>query len=310
MTFQKIFSKPGNEKITKKFLSAILDRPIDEIDLDCNKRQLDGGIDEKVGRLDLRAKTKTGEDFNCELQIIPYNYMGQRMLYYWSKNYSSKLKTGNNYNEMTKTSSILIANFELKEFSNIDKYHKIFRICEDSNLNTLLTSDFEIHILEIPKMLKSNPDFKKDKAALWLKFLVDPDCKEVVDMFMTDEELKLAWEELDKLRGNPENEREIYLREKYLNDEVSFRDAAREEGLEEGREQGLEEGREQGLEEGREQGLEQGLKKGIKKGNTEGRKKEKYYICIKLLGKGMNIAEISEITELSEKEIEKIATKI
>ena len=36
---------------------------------------------------------KSGEDINLELQIGPYSYMEKRMMFYWSKIYSGKLKS-------------------------------------------------------------------------------------------------------------------------------------------------------------------------------------------------------------------------
>ena len=175
LVFQRIFGKPGNEKITERLLSLILEKDILGIDLDINKRLLDGAESDKVGRLDIRAKLKTGEDFNIELQMSPYEYMPERMVYYWSKLYSGKLKRGTNYEKLTPTTSILITNYNLDELSSINKYHTIWNLREKDYHQVVLTNDIEFHILEIPKMLKENPDFKKDELATWLKFLIEPD---------------------------------------------------------------------------------------------------------------------------------------
>lgn len=80
----------------------------------------------------------------------------------------------------------------------------------------------------------------------------------------------------------------------------------RKEGLEEGRREGLEEGRKVGLEEGRKEGLEEGEKEGKKEGIVLGQKQKAIEIALKLRQKGAKIVEISEITGLSEQEINEL----
>ena len=71
-------------------LSLILNKEIHNIDLDVNKRMLGNRPDSKTGRLDIRAKFNNGEDCNIELQVLPYNYMPERMLNYWAIMYGTK----------------------------------------------------------------------------------------------------------------------------------------------------------------------------------------------------------------------------
>jgi predicted transposase/invertase (TIGR01784 family) len=84
LVFQELFGKQKNSKITSHFLSLILNKEIHNIDLDANKRMLGNRPDSKTGRLDLRAKFNNGEDCNIELQVVPYEYMPERMLEYWA----------------------------------------------------------------------------------------------------------------------------------------------------------------------------------------------------------------------------------
>ena len=84
LVFQKLFGKPKNSNITSHFLSLILKKEIHNIDLDVNKRMLRNRPNSKTGRLDIRAKFNNGEDCNIELQVLPLDYMPERMLEYWS----------------------------------------------------------------------------------------------------------------------------------------------------------------------------------------------------------------------------------
>ena len=65
-----------------------------------------------------------------------------------------------------------------------------------------LDDTLEIHIIELPKLikqLKQNEGIKKDKAALWSLFILNPE--NVGDEYMDEnEDLKPAKEELDKLK--------------------------------------------------------------------------------------------------------------
>jgi len=71
---------------------------------------------------------------------------------------------------------------------------------------------------------------------------------------ITHRPVQQAMEQLKGLSADDEMRRLAFVRERALHDEVSFTNAAREEGRALGREEGREEGLEQGLEKGREEG--------------------------------------------------------
>ena len=85
----------------------------------------------------------------------------------------------------------------------------------------------------------------------------------------------------------------------------------REEGLKEGIIVGREKGRAEGLEEGRKEGRTEGREEGIivgrEKGRAEGREEGKTEACLanarKMKQKGYLLADIAEITGLTEEEI-------
>ena len=108
LVFQELFGKQKNKEITRHLLSLILERKITNIDLDVNKRMLGNSENSKTGRLDIRAKFNDGEECNIELQIVPYKFMSARMLEYWSVMYANKITSGNDYDVLKPTISILI----------------------------------------------------------------------------------------------------------------------------------------------------------------------------------------------------------
>ena len=122
LVFQKIFGTQKNKLITSHFLSLILEKEIFNLDLDANKRLLKNRKDSKTCRLDIRAKFNNGEDCNIELQVAPYPYMAERMLEYWAGMYDQKISSGQGYEVLKPSFSILITNFELKRLKNIQDY--------------------------------------------------------------------------------------------------------------------------------------------------------------------------------------------
>ncbi len=137
-----------------------------------------------------------------------------------------------------------------------------------------MTKDIEINILELKKLeeqlkIEHIHSEKEKKLLTWLKFLTNPDSMEDSDM-KDVREVKMAKEELDKLRQNEREERLAELREKHIMDSHAIE--------------------------------KYGYNNGYNIGLEEGRKE----IAKKLLNKNISIKEIIEITGLTKEELENI----
>ena len=130
IVFQALFGEVGSEKITKKFLEAILERKIEEVDLSQNIVLRRENIEDKMGVLDVLAKINNNEYCNIEMQLVGKEKLLERMLYYWAKVYTKNMKSGNNYNKLKKTIEVLIANFEIEELKELE-YHSKWKIIEE-----------------------------------------------------------------------------------------------------------------------------------------------------------------------------------
>ena len=75
---------------------------------------------DKVGRLDLKAKLKNGTICQIEMKMQDKGNTIQRILYYWAKTYSKQLKVGEFYKDLQKTIGIIITNYRLKELQEIE----------------------------------------------------------------------------------------------------------------------------------------------------------------------------------------------
>ena len=77
--FQTLFGEIGNERITKKFLEAILEREIKEIDLSRNIVLRRENLEDKMGVLDVLAKINDQEYCNIEMQMIERDKLIERI---------------------------------------------------------------------------------------------------------------------------------------------------------------------------------------------------------------------------------------
>lgn len=276
LVFQELFGKQKNKDITAHLLSLILKREIKNIDLDVNKRMLGNRENSKTGRLDIRAKFNDGEDCNIELQVEPYPYMDKRMLEYWGSMYDAKINSGDSYEVLKPTISILITDYKITNLKHISKYHTVWNLREKDFTDTILTNDIEMHILEIPKI--NDNEMLKDELVQWLRFIKEPENKGVEKFMEENKYLKQARKELEHLSGDPDFKRLLESRAGFLRDVDAKMYVAREEGKEEGREEGKE----------------------------EGKKENQLEIAKKMKEENMDIEQISRITNLTREEIEEL----
>ena len=141
-----------------------------------------------------------------------------------------------------------------------------------------------MHILEIPKL--TNVDIQKEELAQWLKFIDNPDSKEVENFMSENKFLKQAKEELAYLSGDENFKFLVEDRTRFLMDQAAREQKSFSDGKAEGKAEGLAEGKAKGL--------------------SEGEKKKQLEIAKKMKSKNIPIDEIIELTELSKDEIEKL----
>ena len=248
--------------------------------------------DDKVGILDLKVRLDEKVVCNVEMQVIKYANIEKRILYYWSKLYAGEIHEGQDYNKLNKTILILIADFELDNLKDIPKSHTKWEIKEEEFSKKVLTEMLELHIIELPKLIKAldNEQIdKNDKLQIWAKFLLYPEKVGEEDM-KENEDIKEAKNELSKIQQD-ERERELArLRMKHIMDEKAIKQYANEVGKEEGRREGLKEGK----------------KEGIKEGIKEGRLQKQLEIAKKMLDSKIKLEEIIKFTGLTREELEKI----
>ena len=259
IVFKRIFGTKGNEGILKDFLEAILDIEIEYLELDLNTELLPDFLDGKKSRVDVRTRLSDGTEVNIEMQVDTVKYNDKRCLQHWSKIYTNTIKKGEDYSKLRKTICIWILDGEIyKEFEDIDSKWQIANL--KYGLDTYF-KDLEIHIIELKKLRKS-AKLKESKKNFWLWF-IDHTNEELVNMStVSNERIREAREQLDKIQSDPELMERIRLEEAYEMD--------------------------------------------VAMSINQAKKEEKIETAKKMLEKGLEIEMISEITGLTQKEIEEL----
>ena len=233
--FHRIFGHVGNEEITKGLIGAIIEQDIQNIKLEETQITEQNIKDDKIGVLDIKVRLDNDIVCDIEMQVAKNDNIEKRIMFYWSKLYSSEIHSGEDYDVLHKTIVILIADFELDNLQIIPKYHTKWQIREEEYRKIILTNMLQINIIELPKLkkqLKENEGIKKDKVALWSMFILNPE-NVGEDIMEENQDIKKAKEELEKIKQNETDKRLAELRMKYILDQNSIRSSGFREGKKE-----------------------------------------------------------------------------
>ena len=277
VVFQALFGEVGNERITKEFLEAILEKKIKEVDLSGNIVLRRENIEDKMGVLDVLAKINDNEYVNIEMQVADKDNLLERILYYWARVYTRNIKKSEDYIELKKTIEILIVDFEIKKLKELE-YHSKWKIIEEKNRKLILTDDLEIHIIETDKIKKLSEKEKDKELVKWIYFLEEPNGERVKEYMKTDKGIKEAKGKLEVMSEDERMQILADLRLKAIMDEKAIKRLGYKEGKSEGKIEG----------------------------KIEGKKEKTIEIAKKMKERDIDIITIKEITGLTEEEIEKL----
>lgn len=286
--FKKLFGSEENKDCLISLINSIVseaDRIVDIVLLNpYNEKEY---REDKLSVLDIKARDERGQYYNVEMQITDEVHYNQRALYYWSKLYTSQLKAGGIYQNLKKTISINVLNFNY--FDNEDGYHHVFHLLHTKSHKRYF-EDLELHFIELERFER---ELFPVKTALdrWLKFLTKAQeygKNHIPPELGKDPAVEKAIIALDHLYMD-DVERMLYEGQlKWLMDQASRVEQVRIESLEEGIAQGI----------------EKGLAQGIEKGRAEGYVERSKAVARSLLKTGMPVREVAQHTGLTIGELE------
>ena len=272
------FTDKGGEKVLLDFINAVMIsanmKTFKSVEI-LNPFNLKKNYSDKETIVDVKCITKNGTVVIIEVQLSGNSRFPERILYYWSTNYSKLLNKGEGYEDLTPVISINLLNFNLnKKDSNVHSCYMIY----DTKNKRLLTDHLQIHIIELKKFKFKDKSLTKD-LNYWLGFFTTKNMEEYMSEIVKE---KPIMEEAHKRYNNfirsrlmmsEYEKKEIYQYDK----QIMLKDERRE-----------------------------GIKEGIKKGKLEGIKERNYSIAKNLKKAGSDIKFISEITGLTIDEIKKL----
>ena len=230
--FKSIFAK--NSDITLSLINSVFEFQGSALisDIEFIDRNLDAEEDDgKESRLDLLGRSPDGTVINLEIQVAKQKYMGRRSLYYWSRLYND-LKSGEDYTELKRTVAINILDFNLFDKKKYPAYHSCFGLY-DIKTGNHLTTDCEIHFLELPKWnLKSVKE--TNRLERWMSYFSNKTTvQELEEIAMIEPAIQKAFNAESIFTQDEINRRKYELREKNRRDRIAEMNYAIEEAVEE-----------------------------------------------------------------------------
>ena len=285
VVFQSLFSKQ-NERITKAFAEALLDKKVEKIKINEDKELFRGKPEEKLGILDLELDINENEKVDVEIQLVDRSNIQERLLYYFSKLYSNEIKRGDDYEKAKRVIMVAILDYNLNLTKEIKAMETKWKLREENNKDLVLTDKIEIDIIELSKVKDEYEKNKQNKKAQWALFISDPNIKEVEEIMKSNEDIEEAVVTVHKMTEDEKMRRIADLREKAILDEK----AIRRKGYQDGHDKGYEDGRSDGYQDG------------ISKGQNE--TKEQIAKRMKLLN--MSDEDICKILDITKEELAKL----
>ena len=220
VAFKFIFGKEEHKQITIDFLNAVLQESLGHEISDVAFRQTEmppDGDNGKLSRLDIACELDTGELVDVEVQVVNYNDMQRRTLFYWARLYLLSLSRGADYRVLRPAITINLLAFELLPQPEPVAIYSIYNIKTGDRLNR----DMELHFIELPKYVKLPPKKigESSKMERWLAYfanrLTDQEREELA---MSEPAIRDAMEAERVFMCNPDE----YLR--YVNRQMAIMD--------------------------------------------------------------------------------------
>ncbi|WP_288679770.1 Rpn family recombination-promoting nuclease/putative transposase [uncultured Brachyspira sp.] len=276
------FTDKGGEKVLLDFINAVMIsanmKTFKAVEI-LNPFNLKKNYSDKETIVDVKCITKNGTIVIIEVQLSGNSRFPERILYYWSTNYSKLLKKGEGYEDLTPVISINLLNFNLnKKDSNVHSCYMIY----DTKNKRLLTDHLQIHIIELKKFKFKDKSLTKD-LNYWLGFFTTKNMEEYMSEIVKE---KPIMEEAHKRYNN-------FIRSRLMMSEYEKKEIYQYD-------------KQIMLKDERREGIKEGMKKGKLEGLKEGRISEQISMATAMKKDGADINLISKYTGLSIDEIKKL----
>ena len=272
IAFRKIFGNENKKTSLISFLNAVIKLPENNVVVEVeilNPYQLPKLSGGKSTIVDVKAKDKKGNTFIVEMQISEPDFFYKRIMYYISQSYVGQIVKGKNYGSLNPVYFIGILEFEFGKNPNYFSCHKVV----DVETGEQIFKDVEFNLIELPKFNK-NLDELESNIDQWSYFIKNAENLDVIPENVRDEGLREAYLEANKHNWTPQELEEYEKVEIREQDEIGV--------------------------------LKLAEKRAEKRGELKGKIEGMVEAAKRLKNKGMDVAFIIEMTDLTREEIEKL----
>ena len=300
---KRILRDKANKGVLEGLMTVLLNDKItiEEI-LESESNQ--DSMEDKYNRVDVKAKTSTGEIIIVEVQMArEFNFM-QRILFGTSKAVTEQVHLSQGYEHIKKVYSVNVLYFDLGEgddyayhgttvFKGINKPESMLTFSEKDEKyfdNGYVATNSPQKVFPEYFLLRVNNFNAVAKAPIeeWMQYLKD-------GIISDDTKTPGLQEAKEKLAYMKMTDKERRAYEEYMVSVHAARDVYQT---------AVAEGRAAGIAEGMAEGLAAGRAEGMAAGRAEGEQNKALEIARKMKAKGKSTEEISELTGLSAEEID------
>ena len=237
--FKRIFGDESNKNVLISLLRAILEIEIENITL-LQQEIPREDPDLKGAVLDILVQLDDGTRIDIEMQIKFQVDVIDRILFYNEKLFTMQFEIGKPHSKARKTISITIIDDETRFFPH---GHSVYVLSERRHDPWHeLTDKRQYHFVILGRIDEIELFEERKEFVLWMKFLTSTTREEMETLAEQNKCIDKAYQTLEYMSQDPEERQRAWAREKFLWDQQTRENAAREEGKEEGKEEGRVEG--------------------------------------------------------------------
>ena len=232
VAFKFIFGSEERKNITISFLDDILYgrlkhhiKDLTYLNVEMSPLTEDG----KLSRLDVRCRLDSDEEVDVEVQVINYQNMQRRTLFYWARMYIDSLGSGHDYIELKPSITINILAFELLPQTDPLAMYTVMNPKTGDELN----KDLTLFFIEVPKYAKQpkKPISTMTKMEHWMAYFASQlDDKERTELAMSDAATNNAMDAAKVFLSNDDDRLKYINRQMAIMDYNSALRVAREDG--------------------------------------------------------------------------------
>ena len=262
----------SNKEICKRFLESLCGKAVSIKSIESEKSLSLVSLDSREIRLDVYAEDENFNIYNIEAQARYYKSHNDRCLYYFSRIFSSQLKSSMDFDELRKTTVIFI-NLNNPQSKELVDEIELRHIKDPSKI---YTDKLKIIEINLGNLISATDRFRSDcydkNLFLFLIFCLTGEVREIFSKICFDygldstnfSELRdMLSNSINKIKGElPIDELNLISEPVIVDSTEVYKMLTRNVWIYEGIEIGIEKGEEIGIEKGIEKGIEIGEKRG------------------------------------------------